>query len=107
MADLEKQISGTDPRYTFYTFVPTTNGQVVTIFIYTCPTDSKIKERMIYAQSRLNVVQLAETDLGLNIAKKLEGSDPKDFSQQALESEFSARQEENKGFARPKRPGRR
>ena len=41
------------------------------VFIYTCPPQSKIKERMIYAASRGSVVASAEADAGLKIAKRV------------------------------------
>ena len=77
------------------------------IFIYTCPSQSKIKERMMYASSRARVVSLAESEAGLEIAKRLEGSEPGEFTQDVLAKEFEVRKEESKGFARPKRPGRK
>lgn len=77
------------------------------LFIYTCPSASKIKERMVYAASRANVVALAERDAGIVIAKRLEGTGPDDFDEKSLAAEFVEHKEETKGFARPKRPGRR
>lgn len=41
------------------------------VFIYTCPPQSKIRERMIYAASRGSVVASAEADAGLKIAKRV------------------------------------
>lgn len=40
------------------------------MFIYTCPSDSSIKERMLYASSRANVIGTAD-DQGLKISKKV------------------------------------
>lgn len=104
-ADLSGLISSTDPRFTFFSMAAADGAKVV--FIYTCPEQSKIKERMIYASSRARVVSLAEQEVGLQIAKRLEGSDPAEFTADVLGKEFEVQKEESKGFARPKRPGRR
>lgn len=79
------------------------------LFIYTCPSTSKIKERMIYAACRARFVNLVETDpaFAITIAKKLEGSSPEEFTAAALLDEFRETVEVKSGFARPKRPGRR
>ncbi|GAM88863.1 hypothetical protein ANO11243_068970 [Dothideomycetidae sp. 11243] len=106
-ASLSKAIAPSDPRYSFYTYAPHGSGEAQVLFIYTCPSASKIKERMVYAASRANAVALAESEAGLVVAKRLEGSGPEDFNEEALRAEFVERKEESKGFARPKRPGRR
>lgn len=96
-------IASGEPRYTFYKYP--SNGAIV--FIYTCPGTSKIKEKMVYASSRTGMVNLAERDAGLTIAKRLEGSSPDDFPADVLSKEFEEVKTEKAAFARPKRPGRR
>lgn len=59
-------ISPSSPRYTFYHY-PDSD---VVMFIYTCPSDSSIKERMLYASSRANVINTAG-EQGLKISKKV------------------------------------
>jgi len=103
---LSGMISGSDPRFTFFS-IAAGQAEAKIVFIYTCPETSKIKERMIYASSRARVVSLAEQEVGLQIAKRLEGSDPAEFTAEVLGKEFEVQKEESKGFARPKRPGRR
>ncbi|KAG8627378.1 hypothetical protein KVT40_004861 [Elsinoe batatas] len=105
VGEVQGYISKTEPRYAFYGYE--VDGEVKVVFLYTCPSGSKIKERMVYAASRIGVVKMAESELGVVIAKKLEGSSPEDFGGEAIKAEFVMRQEESKGFARPKRPGRR
>ncbi|KAF2225123.1 hypothetical protein BDZ85DRAFT_193842 [Elsinoe ampelina] len=105
VGEVQGFISATEPRYAFYGYE--VEGEVKVVFLYTCPSGSKIKERMVYAASRTGVVKMAENELGVVIAKKLEGSSPEDFGGEAIKAEFVTRQEESKGFARPKRPGRR
>lgn len=106
-ADLSGLISKEDPRFTFFVMAAGNEQEPKIVFIYTCPEKSKIKERMIYASSRARVVSLAEQEVGLQIAKRLEGSDPAEFTAEVLGKEFEVQKEESKGFARPKRPGRR
>lgn len=40
------------------------------VFVYTCPTGSSIKERMLHASSRGNAIAVAEGE-GLKILKKV------------------------------------
>jgi hypothetical protein len=40
------------------------------VFVYTCPTGSSIKERMLHASSRRNAIAVAEEE-GLKIEKKV------------------------------------
>ena len=74
--------------------------------MYSCPSQSKIKERMVYASSRSQLVTLA-SNAGLEIVKKLEASSPEEWTLSTLQGEFEEKKVESKGFARPKRPGRR
>lgn len=43
------------------------------IFVYTCPSGSLIKERMLHATSRRNAISIAEQE-GLQILKKVGGA---------------------------------
>jgi len=110
-SSLASSISATDPRYSFYRYAytdgATSESKSGIIFIYTCPTSAKIKERMLYASSRHSTYNLAERGVGLTIAKKLEASDPSDISPETLEAEFAPKKEEKTGFSKPKRPGKR
>lgn len=103
---LSTTISTTSPRYSFYRYSsPSTPAAIV--FIYTCPSGSKIKERMLYASSRAAVVAIAEKEAGLSVAKKMEASGPDELTEAVLEEEFKPRVEVKRAFERPKRPGRR
>lgn len=59
-------ISSTSPRYSFYHYP----GSDVVVFVYTCPTGSTIKERMLHASSRRTAITVAENE-GLKILKKV------------------------------------
>ncbi|CAO1603451.1 Twinfilin-1 [Xanthoria calcicola] len=112
--DLATAISDTEPRYSFFRYrhdvqdeqQPTTTTHPI-IFIYTCPAASKVKERMIYASFKGMVLETANVEAGLEIAKKLEASSPAEITPEMLGAEFQPRQEQKQGFARPKRPGKR
>jgi len=108
-ATLASHISDNEPTYAFYqhSYEGESGPESAVIFIYTCPTASPVKQRMIYASSKRSVETLAEKDAGLKLAKKMEATDPSDISAKAIEDEFQVKQEVKGGFARPKRPGRR
>lgn len=104
-ATLSLEIDTKEPRYAFYRHNDA-NGSIV--FISTCPSGAKIRERMLYAASRGNVVSLAQNEGGLKVVKKLEAGDPVEVSEQVILEEFKVEEKvESKGFAKPKRPGRR
>lgn len=65
---VESLIPPSAPRYTFYHY-PDSDA---VIFIYTCPSDSSIRERMLYASSRMYALYIAEQS-GLRISKKVCG----------------------------------
>ena len=41
------------------------------VFIYTCPSGSKIKERMVYASTKQGFLASMSSDMGIEIAKKV------------------------------------
>lgn len=94
-----------EPRYAFYRH---DDPAASILFISTCPSGAKIRERMIYAASRGNVVSLAQNEAGLKVAKKLEATNPDEVTEQVIRDEFKTEEVVKKeGFAKPKRPGRR
>ncbi|KAI1918281.1 hypothetical protein LOZ39_002433 [Ophidiomyces ophidiicola] len=96
-------IPSSKPQYTFYRHP---NSSAV-LFIYTCPSSSAIKERMLYASCRAGTLVVAAAQ-GLNVSHKIEASDADDITQQRLEEEICPPKDEGpkRGFARPRRPGR-
>ncbi|KAF2875125.1 hypothetical protein BDV95DRAFT_538601 [Massariosphaeria phaeospora] len=104
-SSLSSAIDGAEPRFSFYRHA---DAAASIVFISTCPSGAKIKERMLYAASRSNVIALAQGEAGLKVAKRIEAADPKEVTGEVVEEEFeSARVEEKRGFAKPKKPGRR
>ncbi|EED22823.1 actin monomer binding protein, putative [Talaromyces stipitatus ATCC 10500] len=59
-------ISDSSPRYTFYRYP----GSTIVIFIYTCPSGSSIKEKMLYASTRRVAIQIGEAE-GIQIDNKV------------------------------------
>ncbi|KAF7117986.1 hypothetical protein CNMCM5793_007355 [Aspergillus hiratsukae] len=100
---VQTHISSSSPRYTFYHYPETDT----VFFIYTCPSGSSIKERMLYASSRTYALRVAD-EQGLKISKKIEASSPDEISGDRLQEDVQPQQNDGlrRGFARPKRPGR-
>lgn len=112
-ADVAGHISTTEPRYTFYSHPSSTQADPKILFIYTCPSGSKIKERMIYSTSKSWTRIVAERDAGITVTKSLEATEPNEITAESLGGDTSAESSATEGakpstgFARPKRPGRR
>jgi hypothetical protein len=47
------------------------NHLIETVFIYTCPPSSKLREKMLYSSSRNGVVATAEKEADIKVAKKV------------------------------------
>lgn len=104
-SSLASAIDNREPRFSFYRHGDA-DGSIV--FISTCPSAAKIKERMLYAASRSNVVSLAQNEGGLKVSKRMEATNPEEVTEQAILDEFKIEEKvESKGFAKPKRPGRK
>lgn len=103
--ELASHISSTEPRYSIYKYAY--GAESATIFIYTCPTAAKVKDRMVYASSRRSAEVLAEQGAGLKLDKKIEASEPTDITAKSIEEEFVVKEETKQTFSKPKRPGRR
>ena len=74
---LSSAISDTEPRYSFFRYSHQVEGteQPSTVFIYTCPSGSKIKERMVYASTKQGFLASMSSDMGIEIAKKVSNVD--------------------------------
>ncbi|CZR67264.1 related to TWF1-twinfilin, an actin monomer sequestering protein [Phialocephala subalpina] len=109
ISSLSSTISATEPRYSFYRYEHTYQGisSSPVLFIYTCPSESRIKERMLYAASSRSAVQIAEAEGGIKIEKKIEASSPEEISEESIDSDLHPKVEVKQAFSRPKRPGRK
>ena len=70
---LAGQISDDEPRYSFFRCSESSDASEgpPIIFVYTCPSGSKIKERMLYASSKLTFVNAVKDEARLNIVKRV------------------------------------
>lgn len=100
-----------DPEGPQYTVIKHLQDPKMNIFVYTCPTRSKIKERMIYASSRLKVANMVYENM--KIDKTIEATNPSDVVE-LLKDELvpvntlpHVSQNSTPRFSRPKPPGRR
>ncbi|KAF9155901.1 hypothetical protein BG015_008150 [Linnemannia schmuckeri] len=117
--EVHKNIDEEAPRFTFYAYEHTHNGTAhdSLVFMYTCPSKSKIRERMLYSSCRAGVLQAAKDDAGLNVDKKLETTDVSDLTEAFIldelhpkaQSAFGTTTGANspRGFSKPARPGAR
>lgn len=77
--ELKNTISKNAPRFTFYIYQSNGANESL-VFIYTCPSNSKIRERMLYSSSKANVINAAENEVSLKVVKKFETSDLSDLT---------------------------
>ncbi|SCZ90058.1 BZ3500_MvSof-1268-A1-R1_Chr9g10693 [Microbotryum saponariae] len=99
------------PCFTFY------KHSAGTVFIYSCPSTSPIKSRMIYASS-FHSVRTKASNLGVDVSKRLETSSPEEITDAFVAAEFGQAVAgestptgdgggDKPAFARPSRPGRK
>ncbi|KAI9253217.1 hypothetical protein BY458DRAFT_521960 [Sporodiniella umbellata] len=123
--ELQATISADSPRFTFYIFDDGSKESLV--FVYTCPSTSKIRERMLYSSSKLNIITAAKNNASVDIIKKFETSDLDDLTEEYFKEELDLNTQSNdgpttgsivgdrinmlggtkQGFKRPVAPGRR
>lgn len=70
---LAQKISSSEPRYSFFRYEHEYEGETVApvVFVYTCPSGSKIKEKMLYASSRAGAIAAAESEAGVSVGKRV------------------------------------
>ncbi|KAH7030419.1 hypothetical protein BKA57DRAFT_401178, partial [Linnemannia elongata] len=117
--EVHKNIDEEAPRFTFFAYEHTHNGTAhdSLVFMYTCPSKSKIRERMLYSSCRAGVLQGAKDDAGLNVDKKLETTDVSDLTEAFILEELHPKTQSAfgtttgvnspRGFSKPARPGAR
>ncbi|KAF2497680.1 actin depolymerizing protein [Lophium mytilinum] len=109
-SSISSAVDNSSPRFLFYRHDAATSNPI--LFISTCPSTSKIRERMLFAASRNVVIQFAQKEGGITIAKRLEVTNPDEITEKVIEEEVGESGKEEvpavkSGFARPKRPGKR
>ncbi|KAH7927091.1 actin depolymerizing protein [Leucogyrophana mollusca] len=123
---LGSSLPASEPCYAFFAWSnsPSSSGKDI-VFVYSCPSSSPVKHRMVYSSGASSVFQSAKaifTDQSSSFSlasKKIETSDPKELDEAYLKSElgFGVTGTSNNtapsddtakpAFARPKGPGRR
>ena len=77
---LASAISNTEPRYSVFRYshhqLEAGSEQAPIVFIYTCPSGSKIKERMVYASTKQSLLAAIGSEIGIQIAKKVSKHTP-------------------------------
>ncbi len=111
IADLVAAVSGTEPRFTFFRYEHSHEGETASplLFFYTCPMTAgskAIKFRMMYPLMKRAVLEVASQEAGLTLDKKFEVEEPSEISEDLVLGDLHPKQEQRKAFSRPKRPGR-
>ena len=72
-SSLSSSISESEPRYTFFKYTHDLSGssESPVVFIYTCPSASKIKERMVYASTKQGFLSGVGGEFAIDVAKKV------------------------------------
>ncbi|KLO13551.1 actin depolymerizing protein [Schizopora paradoxa] len=100
-----------EPCFAFFSWkhnhAPTPRRDI--IFIYSCPSTSPIKGRMVYSLAAASLLQTAKTFLAGSkanlVAKKLETSDPSEINAEFIVSRLNLDREDPEGNATTSRPG--
>lgn len=110
---IESLLTAISPDYPQFNVLKN-KGKV--FFIYSCPSGSKVKERMVYASNKQGVLNHLKNQ-GISVEKSLEVGDAVELELSELEPETVAAEGEdgsaasgtvkNLKFNRPSRPGRR
>ncbi|KIJ17140.1 hypothetical protein PAXINDRAFT_167919 [Paxillus involutus ATCC 200175] len=122
---LSSKIPSSEPSYSLFAWKNSysATGRDI-VFIYSCPSASPIKSRMVYSSGALiffrKVKSLLGDESGFVLAqRKIETSDPKELTEAFLKEELDLGNSDGNGggnnnprsggkpFARPKGPGRR
>ncbi|THH20690.1 hypothetical protein EW146_g712 [Bondarzewia mesenterica] len=117
--ELGEKLSPSEPSYAFFAW-PQEPPYTEIVFIYSCPSTSPVKHRMLYSSGSSSVYQSAkQLLLGARVAsRKIETSDPKELNAAFLRTELGTSNDgsrsgtpvvatETKAFARPRGPAKR
>jgi twinfilin-like protein len=121
VSSLGSSLPASEPCYALFSWerFGGPNAEREIIFIYSCPSNSPIKNRMIYSSGSTSTFQTAKDILtSLSppvtvVSRKVETSDPTELDEEYLKAELGCTDrtappaETSRGFSRPKRPPRR
>jgi hypothetical protein len=90
-----------------------------TVFIYSCPPSSKIKQKMVYSSSKAALLNYIEKDINMSLARKYEVDGPAEITDDLIEPDLAEASAKASGsssaastgptklaFKRPVAPGR-
>lgn len=90
-AELNAILPNDFPRYVFYkpadSVIPE-SARGKPIFLYSCPSQSKVRERMLYSSCRSAVLREAESAFGEAVRYRLELDDPTEFTDEYIQQEI-------------------
>ncbi|KDR81490.1 hypothetical protein GALMADRAFT_239463 [Galerina marginata CBS 339.88] len=119
---LSSIIPSSEPCYALFAWTSslTSNPVREIVFIYSCPSTSPIKNRMLYSSGSASTYEAAKNILASSspavtvASRKIETSDPKELDEAFFKAELGLenvtapeRIENPRGFAKPKGPPRR
>lgn len=89
VGDLSAHVPTDEPRYMVFRYTHEFEGATVspTLFVYSCPLSSKIKQRMMPSSCKMACIKQLE-DLGISCEKRLEITDPDDLSEDIVGQTF-------------------
>lgn len=107
--DLSGRVPGDRGRYIFYLFKHTFEGDYLesVVFVYSMPGyKCPIKERMLYSTCKGPLLDVATgSNVGLEIARKIETSDPSELNEEFLQDQLHPRKDLiRQKFAKPPKP---
>jgi len=115
--DIRSGLPAESPCFVFLKFKHEFKGAEVTstIFIYSCPEKSKVKEKMTYSSARNTVVNYVENDYKIKLNKRIEISHETDLDENSIIEDLHAVESRNSSpvnspmvmHKRPAPPGRR
>lgn len=105
--DVSTKIEPNAPRFTFWVYNHTFEDQDLSTvyFIYSCPTQSKVKDRTVYSSSKNSLLSHV-TSLGINVEANMEVSDVSDLTSSYLHEYFHPKKVVEQVVKKPTRPGR-
>jgi twinfilin-like protein len=107
--DVAGKLDRKEPRYILHNFAHQREGDGekvnAVLFIYYCPDTAKPKLKMFYSSSKAIIVQIFEKH-SIELAKKLEASEPSEISSQVAMEELYPQKVVQKKFEKPKSTGR-
>ncbi|EPX73630.1 twinfilin [Schizosaccharomyces octosporus yFS286] len=109
-SDVKSFFHPSEPRFGFYSL--SKDEQSKHLFIYICPMQSSVKNRMVYSSCKLAFLNKVEKEFGIKIDGRLESNDSADCTEKEIHQtlgliDTSKESNTRSGFSRPRPPRRR